>query len=92
MSDALTLDGLTADRLTATLQRKGHVPEGRIERLTIESPQTTLISAIARLRLEWSGEQIVAVYARFHAAWWDDPRLGGEVGAFDDLGCEELLE
>lgn len=54
MSDVLTLDGLTPDRLTAILQRKGHVPQGRIEQLTIESSRTTLISAIARLRLEWS--------------------------------------
>ena len=180
MSDALTLDGLTADRLTAILQRKGQVPQGRIEQLTIESSQTTLLSAIARLRLEWSldaderlpsrlflkmsrpdqnpelatavlkevafydtvaplmppgivprcydafrdpaastfhllledlsethfivtewplpptmeqCEQIVDVYARFHAAWWDDPRLGVEVGAFmDEAAIVQWLE
>lgn len=55
MSDAgLTLDALTAERLTAILRRKGHVARGRIERIAIESSRTTLISAIARLRLEWS--------------------------------------
>ena len=37
VSDVLTLDGLTPDRLTAILQRKGHAPQGRIEQLTIES-------------------------------------------------------
>jgi thiamine kinase-like enzyme len=26
----------------------------------------------------------IRAYARFHAAWWDDPRLGVEVGAFMD--------
>lgn len=25
-------------------------------------------------------ERIVQAYARFHAAWWDDPRLGGTIG------------
>ena len=54
MSDALTLDALTAERLTEILRRKGHVAGSRIERIAIESSRTTLISAIARLRLEWS--------------------------------------
>jgi thiamine kinase-like enzyme len=31
-------------------------------------------------------EGIVETYARFHAAWWDDPRLGHGVGALLDLG------
>jgi len=180
VSDVLTLDALTPDRLTAILQRKGHVPQGRIEQLTIESSRTTLISAIARLRLEWSldadgrlpsrlflkmsrpdqhpelaagvlkevafydtvapllppgivprcydavrdpaasafhllledlaethfvvtewslpptmeqCERIVDVYARFHAAWWNDPRLGAEVGTFmDDAAIGRWLE
>lgn len=52
MSDALTLDALTAERLTEILRRKGHVAGSRIERIAIESSRTTLISAIARLRLE----------------------------------------
>jgi hypothetical protein len=31
-------------------------------------------------------ESIVDAWARFHAAWWDDPRLGTSVGAWrDDL-------
>jgi hypothetical protein len=30
---------------------------------------------------------VVAAHARFHAAWWDDERLGVSVGAFaDDSG------
>ncbi len=169
MSDVLRLDGLTPDRLTAILQRKGHAARGRIEQIAIESSRTTLISAIARLRLQWSRdadgrlpsrlflkmsrpdqnpelaagvlrevafyntvaplmppgivprcydaardpgstafhlpledlaethfvvtewpvpptmeqcERIIDVYARFHAAWWDDSRLGVEVGTF----------
>lgn len=171
MSDVLTLDGLTPDRLTAALQRRSHVPRGRIEGIAIESSRTTLISAIARLRLEWSldadgrlpsrlflkmsrpdqnpevasgvlkevafydtvaplmppgivprcydaaydpaartfhllledlaethfvvtewplpptmeqCERIIDVYGRFHAAWWNDPRLGVEVGTLMD--------
>ena len=38
-------------------------------------------------------EQIVDIYARFHAAWWDDPRLGVEVGAFmDEAAIAQWLE
>lgn len=54
MSDVLTLDGLTPDRLTAVLRAGGHLLRGRVERVAVESSRTTLISAIARLRLEWS--------------------------------------
>jgi hypothetical protein len=54
VSDVLVLDGLTHDRLTAVLQRKGYLPRGRVERVAIESSRTTLISTIARLRLEYS--------------------------------------
>jgi hypothetical protein len=168
---ALNLDGLTPERLTAILRERGHVARGRIERVSVESSRTTLISAIARLRLGWSPDadpalpsrlffkmsrpdqtpelaaavlkevafyetvaprtppglvprcydafrdpatstfhllledlaethvivsewplpptaeqcaRIVDLYARFHAAWWNDPRLGGEVGALLD--------
>jgi thiamine kinase-like enzyme len=171
VSDVLVLDGLTHDRLTAVLQRKGYLPRGRVERLAIESSRTTLISTIARLRLEYSPDaegprpsrlffkasrpdhspelaagvlkevafyetvtplmcpgivphcydaardqtantfhllledlaethvvvtewplpptteqcqRIIETYARFHAAWWNDPRLGVEVGTFMD--------
>jgi len=28
-------------------------------------------------------DAVVAAHARFHAAWWDDERLGVSVGAFD---------
>jgi thiamine kinase-like enzyme len=31
-------------------------------------------------------ERIVETYARFHAAWWDDARLGHGVGALLDIG------
>jgi thiamine kinase-like enzyme len=179
VGDVLTLDGLTPDRLTASLRRNGHVTGGRIEQLAVESSRTTLISAIARLRLQWSDdaagrrparlflkmsrpdqhpdvaasalkevafydtvapltppgivphcydalrdpassafhlvledlgethdivsewplpptmdqcERIIDLYARFHAAWWDDPRLGAGVGTFmDDADVVEWL-
>lgn len=31
-------------------------------------------------------ERIVKAWARFHAAWWDDPRLGRSVGTWADEG------
>ena len=178
MSDVLVLDGLTPDRLTAVLRRHGHLPRGRVERIAIESSRTTLISAIARLSLEYSPdaeahpparlffkasrpdhspelaagvlkevafyetvaplmrpgivplcydaardqaantfhllledlaethvvvtewplpptteqcERIIDTYARFHAAWWNDPRLGNEVGTFMDEATVALF-
>jgi len=30
-------------------------------------------------------QQIVDTYARFHAAWWDDPRLGNGIGTLLDV-------
>jgi hypothetical protein len=30
---------------------------------------------------------IIGAHARFHAFWWDDPRLGDSVGAFLDTGA-----
>ena len=56
MSDVLTLDDLTAERLTAVFREKGHLAEGRLERVTIDFSRPTLISAIARVRLEWSAD------------------------------------
>jgi hypothetical protein len=35
-------------------------------------------------------ERIVATWARFHAAWWDDPRLGDSVGRWADPGDGQL--
>jgi hypothetical protein len=35
-------------------------------------------------------EQIIAARARFHAAWWDDPRLGVSIGTWFDPGDEQL--
>jgi hypothetical protein len=32
-------------------------------------------------------ERIVDTYARFHASWWNDPRLGTSIGAFLDTGA-----
>ncbi|QCI63002.1 aminoglycoside phosphotransferase [Phreatobacter stygius] len=32
-------------------------------------------------------ERIVRTRAHFQAAWWDDPRLGASVGAWDDAGA-----
>jgi len=29
-------------------------------------------------------ERILRAWAQFHAAWWDDPRLGSSVGTFSD--------
>jgi Phosphotransferase enzyme family len=29
-------------------------------------------------------ESIIAGWARFHAAWWDDPRLGASIGVWSD--------
>ena len=180
MSDVLTLDDLTADRLTAVFQEKGYLAQGRLERVTIDFSHPTLISAIARVPLEWSGdaqgrlparlfvkmsrpdqnpdlaplvlkevdfydtvaplmpprivphcydaardrttnafhllledlgethvlvtewplpptleqcERIMDLYAQLHAAWWDDPRLGVEVGRFmDDAAIAEWRE
>jgi len=180
MSDVLAIDGLTPDRLTTVLQRQGHLPRGRVERVAIESSRTTLISAIARLHLEYSPdaeghmpsrlffkasrpdqspelaaavlkevafyeavapltrpgivphcydaardqaasafhllledlaethyvvtewplpptteqcERIIDTYARFHAGWWNDPRLGVEVGTFmDDAALARWFE
>jgi hypothetical protein len=39
-------------------------------------------------------ETIVAARARFHAAWWDDPRLGVSVGAWTDAktGRQSMLQ
>ncbi len=31
------------------------------------------------------GQRIMETYARFHAAWWDDPRLGASIGALVDI-------
>jgi hypothetical protein len=31
-------------------------------------------------------ERIVDTYARFHASWWNDPRLGASIGVFLDTG------
>ncbi|MEA2895614.1 MAG: hypothetical protein QOJ84_1229 [Bradyrhizobium sp.] len=37
-------------------------------------------------------ESIVQAWARFHASWWDDPRLGVSVGNWSDAeGWEQLL-
>jgi Ecdysteroid kinase-like family len=37
-------------------------------------------------------EQIVAARARFHAEWWDDPRLGVSIGSWLDLGDRQLQQ
>jgi hypothetical protein len=34
-------------------------------------------------------ERILRAYARFHAAWWDDPRLGASVGTWTDADAME---
>lgn len=34
-------------------------------------------------------EQILQAHARFHAAWWDDPRLGASVGTWTDAEATE---
>lgn len=36
-------------------------------------------------------ESIVQAWARFHAAWWDDPRLGVSVGRWPDVEWEQYL-
>ena len=36
-------------------------------------------------------ESIVQAWARLHAAWWDDPRLGVSVGRWPDAGWEQYL-
>jgi hypothetical protein len=35
-------------------------------------------------------EQIIAARARFHAAWWDDQRLGASIGTWLDSGDRQL--
>lgn len=37
-------------------------------------------------------ERIVRARARFHAAWWDDPRLGDTVGSWQDAAREQQLQ
>ena len=38
-------------------------------------------------------EHIVGTFARFHAAWWDDPRLGSSVGTWrDEAGPDRMLQ
>jgi len=34
-------------------------------------------------------ERILRAYARFHATWWDDPRLGASVGTWTDADAME---
>jgi hypothetical protein len=34
-------------------------------------------------------EQIVRARARFHAAWWDDPRLGVTIGSWQDVATQD---
>jgi Ecdysteroid kinase-like family len=36
-------------------------------------------------------ERIVETYARFHAHWWDDARLGGSIGTFLDGQAEAMV-
>jgi thiamine kinase-like enzyme len=36
-------------------------------------------------------ESIVQAWARFHAAWWDDPRLGAVAGSWPDADWEQYL-
>ena len=36
-------------------------------------------------------EAIVETLARFHAAWWDDPRLGSSIGTWRDAAANERL-
>ena len=35
-------------------------------------------------------ERIIAARARFHAVWWDDPRLGAGIGTWTDPGDAQL--
>lgn len=38
-------------------------------------------------------ERIIETYARFHATWWNEPRLGTEVGTLqDEAGLRQWLE
>jgi Ecdysteroid kinase-like family len=40
-------------------------------------------------------KQIIGAWARFHAQWWDDPRLGGSIGAWlnaDDPQLQAFAE
>lgn len=170
-SEVLKPDGITPEGLTIALQRGGHLSRGRVERVVVESSRATLLSTVARLRLEYSPgtdaqlparlflkashpdpkpelvasslkevafyetvarlmphaivphcydvardpgagifhllledlaethfivtewplpptveqcERIIDAYARFHAVWWNDPRLGVQVGTFMD--------
>ena len=64
MSDILTLDGLTTERLTGVFEQKGHLAQGRLERVIVDSSRPTLISTIARARLEWSGDAHVRLPSR----------------------------
>jgi hypothetical protein len=34
-------------------------------------------------------ERILQAHARFHAAWWDDPRLGASVGTWTDVDATD---
>ena len=34
---------------------------------------------------------IVETWARFHAAWWDDPRLGGSIGTWRDAPARDRI-
>ncbi|HXL31905.1 MAG TPA: aminoglycoside phosphotransferase [Bradyrhizobium sp.] len=36
-------------------------------------------------------ESIVRARARFHAAWWDDPRLGNTIGSWQDAALDQQL-
>jgi hypothetical protein len=38
-------------------------------------------------------QRVIAAWARFHAAWWDDPRLGRTVGTWgDDAEAADYLK
>ena len=36
-------------------------------------------------------ERIVAAWARFHATWWDDPRLGSSIGTWRDAAASDRM-
>ena len=36
-------------------------------------------------------ESIVRTWARFHAAWWDDPRLGSSIGTWRDEAARDRI-
>ena len=36
-------------------------------------------------------ERIVDAWARFHAAWWDDPRLGSSIGTWRDAAASDRM-